>query len=241
MGEVISLLSGAGGVGRSACAAGIGLALAGAGKKVLCIDCCAGTGALDLYLGMERQDALSYADICRGDYPLSRAAVHPSLPALRFLSAPIRPEAVIADPFRRVLSMAKREFDFILLDAPAGFGDMADCAAAVADRCVVLCGIDPASIRAAGRMADELQLLGKTDVRLLVNRVHPGRLKAMKLNIDDIMDRTGLPLLGLVPEEEAVLFAVASDTFPAGKRGAFAAYGRIAKRIQGQPVPVPTR
>lgn len=241
MGEVISLHSGAGGVGRSACTAGIGLALARDGKKVLCVDCCDGIGALDLYLGMERQDALSYADICRGDYPLSRAAAHPGLPELQFLSAPVRTEPVIADTFGRILSMARREYDFILLDAPAGFGEMAQGAAAVADRCVVLCGIDPASIRSAGRMADMLQLLQKPDVRLLVNRVHPGRLKAMKLNIDDIMDRTGLPLLGLVPEEEAVLFAVAADTFPAGKRGAFAAYGRIAKRIQGQPVAVPTR
>ena len=90
-------------------------------------------------------------------------------------------------------------------------------------------------------MADQLQLLGKTDCRLVVSRVHPAYLKALKLTVDDLIDRVGLPLLGLVPEDEQVLLLSAAGTFPSGKKWAFAAYERISKRMQGQPVPVPTR
>ena len=67
MGEAIALLSGTGGLGKTALTAGLALALAKGGKKVLCVDCQAGLGTLDIYLGMEQQDALSYADVCRGD------------------------------------------------------------------------------------------------------------------------------------------------------------------------------
>ena len=116
MGEVIALLSGTGGMGKSSLTAGLAIALAKSGKKVLCVDCQAGFGTLDIYLGLESQDALSYADICRGDYPLSRAAVHPQLPKLSFLSAPVRPENV-EDTFGGMISRAKA--DHSLLAVPA--------------------------------------------------------------------------------------------------------------------------
>ena len=240
MGEVIALLSGTGGMGKSCLAAGLSMALAKSGKKVLCIDCQVGFGTMDIYLGMESQDALSYADICRGDYPLSRAAAHPDLQTLRFLSAPFRPEPV-EDGFEDMISRAKADFDYVFLNSPAGFGDMARLIAQTADRCIVLCGIDPASVRTAGRVADQLQLLGKDDARLVVSRLQMDMMKHMKLTVDDIMDRVGLPLLGLVPEDGQVTTFSAAGKFSSGKKWAFAAYERISKRMQGQPVPIPTR
>ena len=240
MGEVIALLSGTGGMGKSCLAAGLSMALAKSGRKVLCIDCQAGFVTLDIYLGTESQDALSYADICRGDYPLSRAAAHPQLPTLRFLAAPVRPEDV-EDGFGNMIEAAKAEFDFIFLNAPAGFGEMSKLAARLADRCIVLSSTDAASVRTAGRVADHLQLLGKNDVRLVVSRLQVDMMKTMKLTVDDIIDRVGLPLLGLVPEDAQVTLLSAAGKFPSGKKWAFAAYERIAKRMQGQPVPIPTR
>ena len=237
------MLSGTGGLGKTALTAGVALAMAKSGKRVLCVDCQAGFGTLDIYLGMESLDTLSYADICRGDYPLSRAAVHPQLEKLSFLSAPVRSvfDASEHRVFAAIIGRAKAEFDYIFLNAPAGFGEMARLSAETADRCVVLSGMDPVSIRTAGRLADELQLMGKTDTRLVVSRLQPSILKAMKLTVDDVMDRVGLPLLGLVPEDEQITLLAASEKFSAGKKWAFAAFERIAKRIQGQPVPVPTR
>ena len=240
MGEVIALLSGTGGMGKSSLTAGLAIALAKSGKRVLCVDCQAGFGTLDIYLGLESQDALSYADICRGDYPLSRAAVHPQLPKLSFLSAPVRPEDV-EDTFGGMISRATADHDYVLLNTPAGFGPMARLCAQTADRCIALCSMDPVSVRTAGRLADELQLLGKTDVRLVVSRLQVDMMKTMKLTVDDIMDRVGLPLLGLVPEDAQVTVFSAAGKFPSGKKWAFAAFERIAKRMQGQPVPIPTR
>ena len=240
LGEVLALLSGTGGMGKSCLAAGLAIALAKSGKKVLCVDCQSGFGTLDIYLGMESQDILSYADICRGDYPLSRAAVHPDFKTLSFLAAPVRTEPA-TDGFSSVIGRAKKEYDFVFLNAPAGFGEMAGFTAQLADRCIVVCSIDPISIRTAGRVADQLQLLGKTDVRLVVSRLQPDMMKTMKQNVDDIMDRVGLPLLGLVPEDEQVTLLSAAGKFPMGKKWAFAAFERITRRIQGQAVPVPTR
>ena len=119
MGEVIALLSGTGGLGKSSLAAGIAIALAKSGKRVLCVDCQAGFGTLDIYLGMESLDILSYADICRGDYPLSRAATHPQFPWLRVLTAPVRSACDEKDHrvFSAIISRAGTEFDYVFLNA----------------------------------------------------------------------------------------------------------------------------
>ena len=145
------------------------------------------------------------------------------------------------DAFRGMVHRAQQAYDFVFLNTAAGLEDMALMAAEAADRCIVLCGMDQASVRTASRGADRLQLLGKSDCRLVVGRVNPQLLKAMKLNVDDLIDRVGLPLLGLVPEDEQLLLLTAAGKFTTGKKWAFAAYDRIAKRMQGQPVPIPTR
>ena len=243
LGEVIAFLAGTGGMGKTCLTAGLAVALANAGKRVLCVDCQEGLGTLDLYLGMEQQDALSYADICRGDYPLSRAAAHPQLDRLHYLTAPVRviPGQPEPEAFRNMMRQASQAYDFVLLNTAAGLADTALLAAQCAHRCIVLCGMDDPSIRTAGRVADRLQLLGKTDCRLVVGRVQTNLLRSMKRTVDDIIDQTGLPLLGLVPEDTQLLLLTAAGKFSTGKKWSFAAFQRIAKRIQGQPVPVPTR
>lgn len=240
MGEVIALLSGTGGMGKSCLTAGLALRLAASGKKVLCVDCRPGFGTLDLYFGMESMDVLSYIDICRGDYPLSRAAVHPHCPTLRFLSAPVRRDAP-SHGFADMIRAAAAEFDYVLLNAPAGLEEMSLLCAQSAHRCITLCSMDPASIRTASRVADALQLMGKADHRLVVSRLDTAAMRAMKLTVDDIMDRVGLPLLGLVPEDIQLLQLTAAGKFHTGKKWSFAAFDRIAQRLQGKPVPVPTR
>ena len=240
MGEVIALFSGTGGMGKSCLTAGLALRLAASGKNVLCVDCRPGFGTLDLYFGMESMDVLSYGDICRGDYPLTRAAAHPHYPQLRFLAAPVRWDAC-CDGFDQLIDSAAPEFDYILLNAPAGLEEMTLACAEAAHRCITLCGMDPASIRTASRVADALQLMGKADNRLVVSRLDTAAMRSMKLTVDDIMDQVGLPLLGLVPEDSQLLHLTAAGKFHTGKKWSFAAFDRIAQRLQGKPVPVPTR
>ena len=246
MGELIAVLSGKGGTGKTSVCAGTATALAASGKRVLCIDCDIGLRNLDISLAMSDSGALSFLDVCSGDYPLSRAAQHPVYPSLHFLTAPLNrtPESIDLDAFGGMLSQARAEYDYVFLDAPAGIDAGFRLAASFADRCILVTGPSPAAIRDAARAGEMLELMGRTNVRLIVNRIRKKMLTTMDLTVDDVMDNTGLPLLGIIPEDLNVTLAAAFSQpllkfrprCPAAK-----ACGRIAKRIQGLPVPIKTR
>ena len=244
MGEVIAFVSGKGGTGKSSVCAGVALAMAARGFRVLCVDCDTGLRNLDIFLGLADSGALSFADISEGRYPLSQALTHPLCPQLRFLTAPTncQAEQVDEEAFRRMLHAARQEFDYLFLDAPSGLGAGFRLASKNADRCVLVTGYDPASIRDAGRTGQELELQGDVPVRLVVNRIQKSMLRQMKLTIDDVMDRCGLPLLGIVPEDEDIpLAAAAGKILPEfnKKSAALGAYQRIAQRICGKTIEIP--
>lgn len=245
MGELIAVLSGKGGTGKTSLCAGIATALAQSGESVLCIDCDIGLRNLDISLGLSDSGALSFRDVCSGNYPLSGATRHPDFPGLAFLTAPMncKPEEIDADAFGTMLDSARKTFKYIFLDAPAGIDAGFRLCAQYADRVILVTGADPASVRDAARAGDMLELMGKSSVRLIVNRVHEKMYKTVKITVDDVMDRAGLPLLGIVPEDENVVLSASFDKplLCSTKKGAAAACRRIAKRIQGQPVPIPTR
>ena len=246
MGELIAVLSGKGGTGKTSVCAGIAAALAVKDCRVLCVDCDVGLRNLDISLGLSDCGALSFLDVCSGGYGLSQAAVHPLYPSLHFLTAPMNcpPEQIDADAFGAMLTKARAEFDYIFLDAPAGVDAGFKLAAAFADRCIIVTGPGPAAIRDAARAGEILELMGKTNNRLIVNRVSRRMVSAMELTIDDVMDTAGLPLLGVIPEDRHVTLAAAfgqpllrySRRCPAA-----AACRRIAKRIQGIPEPITFR
>ena len=242
MGELIAVLSGKGGTGKTSVCAGIAEALALQGEKVLCIDCDVGLQNLDIALGLSHIGALSFLDVCSGNYDLDMAACHPVYPGLFFLTAPMNCPVEDIDPvaFSQLLEDARSRFTYVLLDAPAGIEAGFRLAARFTDRAILVTGADPASIRDASRAADVLQIMGKGNVRMVLNRVKPKMFTAMGVTVDDIMDQSGLPLLGIVPEDENVTLAAAfrQPLLGYGKKGAAAACKRIAKRIQGQCVPV---
>ena len=239
--EVIAVLSGKGGTGKTTLCAGIATALALEGKQVLCIDCDVGLRNLDIALGLTDLGAISFLEVCRGDYSLDHAAVHPVYPNLRFLTAPVNCQADSIDrfAFARMLDLARTRFQYIFLDAPAGIEAGFRLAAGAADRVILVTGADPASIRDANRSAQELELLGKP-ARLIVNRLSKKMFKTVNITVDDVMDGAGLPLLGIVPEDENVVFAAAFGQPLLGyaDKGAASACRRIARRLQGQRVKV---
>ena len=212
------------------------------GEKVLCIDCDVGLRNLDIALGLTELAALSFFEISQGGYSLDEATVHPVYPNISFLTAPMNCPAQDIDPiqFSELLQQARQKFQYILLDAPAGIEAGFRLAARFADRVILVSGSDPASIRDAARAGQVLEEMGKTNVRLVVNRVDKKTVKAMNLTVDDIMDRTGLPLLGVVPEDTNVVLAASFRQPLLGytTKGAAAACCRIAKRIQGRSVKV---
>lgn len=246
MGEILAFLSGKGGTGKTSVTAGIATALAALGETVLCIDCDIGLRNLDIALGLAHTDTLSFLEVCQGSYSLQAAVHHPRFDKLQFLTAPVNCNAEDIDrcAFSAMLRQAREQFSYVLLDAPAGVELGFRLCAAYADRVIMVTCPEPAAVRDAARAGDKLELMGKTDVRLVVNRVSKKLFQIMNVTVDDVMDEAGLPLLGYIPEDPNVTLAAAFEEplLRYKKRGAAAmACRRIAKRILGLPAPITVR
>ena len=244
--EILAVLSGKGGTGKTSVCAGLATALAESGKRVLCIDCDVGLRNLDISLGMSESAVLSFLEVCGGGYSLDWAAKHPAFPTLSFLTAPMNCSVEEIDPaaFQEMLQRARNKFDYILLDAPAGVDAGFRLMTAVADWFLVVTGAGPAAIRDASRVGELLELAEKQNVRLIVNRVDRHLLSAVSLTIDDVMDTSGLPLIGVIMEDPSVTLAASFEKplLQYAKRcDAAKAFRRIASRIQGFSEPIKLR
>lgn len=243
VGELYAIVSGKGGTGKTSVCAGLAAALAEKEKSILCIDCDVGLRNLDISLGMSEVPALSFLDVSEGSYSLFDAARHPKFPTLRFLTAPMNRNADDINPeaFQKMLQDAREDFDYVLLDAPAGLDAGFRLASSWVDRVLLVTGPGPAAIRDAARVSDLLELSGKKNVRLIVNRIDEEMLSTVRLTIDDVMDTTGTPLGGVVPEDPNITLAAAfgSSILLYAKRGPAArAYRRIAARMEGIPTKI---
>ena len=242
MGEIIAVLSGKGGTGKTSICAGVSTALAKLGASVLCIDCDMQLRNLDISLGMSDSGALSFLDVCEGPYSLEQAARHPLYETLYFLTSAVNRTAESVEPeaFGAMIRSAKRKYDYVFLDAPAGIDAGFHLAARFCDRVLLVTGADPAAVRDATRAGDILETMGKTNVRLVVNRVNARLFSTMAVTVDDVMDTAGLPLIGVVPEDPNVTLAAAfgRPLIAQSRRGAARACVSIAKRIQGMRVPL---
>jgi len=246
LGELFAVLSGKGGTGKTSVCAGIATALAEQGRKVLCIDCDVGLRNLDISLGLTESGALSFLDVMDGNYPLDRAARHPAYPTLSFLTAPMNHTVDKIDPesFEKLLRLARKDYDYIFLDAPAGVDAGFQLAAKFADRFLVVTGAGPAAVRDAARVSELLELMGKKNIRLIVNRVDRDMLSTVKVTVDDVMDSAGLPLMGVVLEDPNVTLAAAFGKpllLYARRSSAAKAFRKIAGRIQGFHEPITLR
>ena len=242
MGECIAVVSGKGGTGKSSFAAGVGSALALGGKRVLCVDCDISLRNLDLALGLSDRTLMDFTDVAQGRCSLESAAVsHSQMRSLFLLTAPVRRRGrpVTEEQMTALLAQAREEYDFCLLDAPAGLGEGFLLATAAADRCVVVTTSDASSLRDAQHTVMELNRFSQ--LHLVVNRVRKKLLRNMHATIDDAMDKAGLPLLGVVPEDDALPLALNRGTpllLADGYSPAAMAYRNIATRLQGGKAPL---
>ena len=241
MGQVIVVASGKGGTGKTSLTAGVSSCLAALGQKVLCVDMDVGLRNLDLSLGMTDRVLMDFSDVAAGRCSLQRAAVeHPDVPGLHLITAPLDPAAlgIPQDTFRAFLDEARSLFDYVLLDSPAGLGPGFQLAACGADRAIVVCTSDASSLRDAQRAVSQLSRVPQ--VQMVVNRVQVKLLRQLRTTIDDAMDTAGLPLLGVVPEDQNVTLAANFDKplVLMSHKGAALAYLNIARRILGQRVPI---
>ena len=243
MGELIAVLSGKGGTGKTSVCAGIAIALASQGKQVLCVDCDVGLRNLDISLGMSDSSTLSFLDVSEGGYSLQQAARHSAYPTLSLLTAPMnRPiEQIDSEAFAEFLRQARQFYDYVFLDAPAGVDAGFRLVSQAADSFLLVTGAGPAAVRDAARVADLLEIMGKRQVKLIVNRVEKAVLKTVRVTIDDVMDTAGLPLIGVVLEDPNVILAASfgmSVLQYARRCDAARAFHRISQRIQGYHEPM---
>lgn len=242
-GECIAVVSGKGGTGKTSLVSGVGAALALAGQRVLCLDCDVGLRNLDLALGLADQALMDFSDVAFRRCPLDSAVVeHPKLPGLFLLTAPVRDRGrpVTETQMTDLLEEVRKRYDYCLLDAPAGLGSGFHLAVHGADRCIVVTTAEASSLRDAQHTVMELNRFPAGKLHLVVNRVRKKLLHHMHATIDDAIDRAGLPLIGIIPEDDALPLCLNQGVpvLLAGSQGASAAYRNIAVRLQGGKVPL---
>lgn len=242
MGEVLVITSGKGGTGKTTLCAGLASCLAAMGQKVLAIDCDIGLSNLDIALGMTDCASISFLDVMMENHYLADAPEHPVIPGLQLLTAPTKTRAGLVDDviFGRLIEDAAADYDWVLLDAPAGIGYGFELATMYATRAILVATADPGSLRDARSTAALLVEKGIDPIHLVVNRVTRRLLGTVRSNVDDMMDQVGLPLLGLIPEDQNVPAAAAygNALVLRSRKGAAMACLRIARRLRGMDAPL---
>lgn len=242
MGQIIAVVSGKGGTGKTSFTALTGTALAQMGHRTLVMDCDVGLRDLDLALGLSDRALMDFSDVVAGRATLEEAAVqHHRLSNLYLLTAPLTTEtSVSTESMSRLMDEVRGQFDFCLLDAGAGLGNSFRLATANVDRIIVVSTTEPSCLRDAQRTVMELHDFPAGKLHLVVNRLRRRLLKSLRANLDDAMDAAGLPLLGVIPEDEdlpALLGQGNPDRFGYFS-GARRATRNIARRLRGEKVPL---
>lgn len=239
MGQLIAVVSGKGGTGKTTFVSNVGIALARMGYKTLCLDCDIGLRNLDISLAMV--GSIDFTDVMAGFYPLEDAVTpHPRVKNLYLLTAPHRvsPGGISTEGFQTLMESIRTQFDYCLLDAPAGLDLGFRLAVSSADRAIVVTTTDAASLRDAQRTVLELNRFPSGRVHLVVNRCRKKLLKSLHQTIDDAIDTAGLPLLGVVPEDETIPLYLGrgQPLMLTSNTCAAQAYRNIARRLRGERV-----
>lgn len=237
--KVIVIASGKGGTGKTSLAAGVAVGLAELQKKVLIIDGDCGLRNLDIVLGMSDCVVFSFADVASGVISLKKACVaHPNYRNLFLLTAPMELPNLSPDSMYDVYMQAEAEgFDYCLIDGPAGLVPELRLFSVIATQGIVVTTPESVCMRGAERAARLLEEEHLMRIRLVVNRVRPNLIRyGLASNIDDIIDTTGLQLLGMVPEDEDVIACSNSgkSILACNRGGAAKAYRNIARRLEGE-------
>lgn len=243
MSEVIVVTSGKGGVGKTTTSANVGTGLAKLNKKVVLIDTDIGLRNLDVVMGLENRIVYNLVDVIEGNCRIKQALIKDKRYQNLYLlpSAQTKDKNAVSPEQMKVLTEElKEEFDYIILDCPAGIEQGFKNAIAGADRALVVTTPEVSAIRDADRIIGLLEAneIGRTD--LIVNRIRMDMVKkGDMMSIDDVVDILSINLIGAVPDDENIVIStnqgeplVGSDTM-AGK-----AYMNICKRILGEDIPL---
>lgn len=239
MGKIIIVASGKGGTGKTTFTSHIGARLAAEGQLTVLVDADAGFRNLDLALGMESSIVYDYSDYINGTAALDDVLIkNTENENLYFVAAPQSALTTDFDEERTAgfWESLKNRFDFVLADAPAGMGDGFMFAAKYADEAIIVSLPESSSLRDADRVVAELEECGIETIRLVLNRLDAGLIeKKIFMNVDDCVDVLSIPILGLIPEDEAVTESMSKGKplLDPDKFGAGMAIKNISARLMG--------
>lgn len=244
MGEVIVITSGKGGVGKTTTTANVGTALALLGKKVVLIDTDIGLRNLDVVLGLENRIVYDIVDVVEKKCRPNQAMIKDK----RFDGLYLIPAAqtrdknsVSPEQMQELCGLLKKEFDYVIIDCPAGIEQGFRNAIAGASRAIVVTTPEVSAVRDADRIIGLLEANGIKDIRLITNRLRIDMVKkGDMMNVDDIMDILAIKLIGVVPDDEDIITSTnrGEPAVSIEKSQAGTAYRNIAKRIMGEEVPI---
>ena len=242
MSEVIVVTSGKGGVGKTTTSANIGTGLAVLGKRTVMIDTDIGLRNLDVVMGLENRIVYNLVDVVEGNCRMKQALIRDKrYPNLYLLpSAQTRDKsAVNPEQMIKLVDDLRDDFDYILLDCPAGIEQGFQNAVAGADRALVVTTPEVSAIRDADRIIGLLEAGQLRSIHLIVNRVrHDMVRRGDMMSVDDVMDILAVPLIGAVPDDEAIVISTNQGEPLAGTdTAAGQAFLDICRRLLGEEVP----
>lgn len=244
MGEVLVVTSGKGGVGKTTTTANLGTSLAMSGNKVALVDADIGLRNLDVVMGLENRIVYDLVDVVEGFCRLKQALIKDKrMESLYLLPAAQTKDktAVTPDQMRGLCQELRGEFDFVLIDSPAGIEQGFRNAVAGADKAIIVTTPEVAAVRDADRIIGLLEAANMRSPHLIINRMRPGMVRrGDMMDIEDMLEILAVDLLGVVPEDEQIVIstnrgepAVLSRNSKAGE-----AYRDITRRLQGEVVPI---
>lgn len=243
MGEVIVITSGKGGVGKTTTTANLGTGMALLGKKVVLIDTDIGLRNLDVVMGLENRIVYDIVDVIEGTCRLKQALIKDK----RFDGLYLLPAAQTRDknsisPQQMVTlcDELKKEYDYVVIDCPAGIEQGFKNAIAGADRALVITTPEVSAVRDADRIIGLLEANEVKNPQLIVNRVRQDMVKrGDMMSIEDIIDILAIGLIGVVPDDENIIISTnrGEPAVNDNKSAAGQAYRNITRRIIGEEVP----
>ena len=242
MGEVIVITSGKGGVGKTTTTANIGAGLSQLGKKVVVIDTDLGLRNLDVVMGLENLIVYNLVDVIEGNCRLKQALIRDK----RYESLYLLPSAQTKDKtavspgqMKKLTSELKEEFDYVILDSPAGIEQGFQNAIAGADRAIVVTTPEVSAIRDADRIIGLLEKNKLRDNALIINRIRTDMVKrGDMMSVDDVIEILAIHLLGIIPDDQQIVIATNQGVPLSGRNSpAEQGYINICRRIIGEEVP----
>ncbi|MCL0043594.1 septum site-determining protein MinD [Peptococcaceae bacterium] len=243
MSKVIVVTSGKGGVGKTTTTANVGAGLAALGHKVVLVDTDIGLRNLDVVLGLENRIVYDIVDVTSGHCRLRQAIIKDKrLPGLHLLPAAQTKDktAVSPEQMQELCGELKKEYEYVIIDCPAGIEQGFKNAIAGAERAIVVTTPEVSAVRDADRIIGLLESSGLSSPELIINRLRIDMVKAGDMmSIDDILEILAIDLLGVVPNDDEVVIStnkgepvVLNEKSLSGK-----AYRNISRRIKGEKVP----